>query len=1053
MKSLSEPWDYLIVTASNDAQAAAYRQQLDLRRRLGFLSAAREVLVIADPGGKRVGSGGSTLFCLLHVLAARLGGGKTAGCPDAWRQALQPLRILIVHAGGDSRRLPAYGPCGKIFVPVPGESDSALGCTLFDRQMPTYFALPPAPAGRGQIVIASGDVLLVFEPEQARFDRPGVTGLGCPASPEVARRHGVYCAGDEGLVERFLQKPSVEEQTRLGAVDRYGQAILDIGVMNLDAATATTMLEAFGAGVGADGRLGLGGEMGLAVHELGLDFYREIACAMGSATTSTDYASMARSAGSHWPEALLGRVLQALQPVSFQVATLPHCGFLHFGTSRQVISSGLELLRLERGVSQLQSVLSANNVIVPPAQIAGPNCWVEGCRAAADLRLAGENLLAGVDVEETLELPKGACLDVIAGRDDLGRSVWFVRCYGIEDTFKDTVAGEATLCNRPVLEWLSAVGLTPADVWGLSAGPVGDLTVWDARVFPACGEADGYKRWLWLFQPEQAKDEQRRQYREIPRYSLAQIARLADQDAFHHRRASLRAAEIGGSLRRLFRLESGFSAAELAHAVQSIPVRGRAGWVAQLLCEAAWHRDGAVSRVTPSFAYARIAHSLGSAMARLARDTRTVADLLPGIEADTSREALAPVGHEPVQAWAGRLRRLAFSYMGRAILTSGRRLEAPPRSALRSDEIVWGRAPARLDLGGGWSDTPPYSLEHGGCVINAAVDLNGQPPIHCYARVIPEPIIRIGSIDVGSRLEIRELDELLDFQSATSEFALAKAALVISGFSSEAADWGTADTLAKMLDRFGGGIELTTLAAIPKGSGLGTSSIVGAVILAVVRQLMGRTPTRQELFHGVLRLEQALSTGGGWQDQVGGAVDGVKVVTTRPGMVPDMQIHYVPTDLLDPTVNGGCTLLYYTGVTRLAKNILQQVVGRYLDRDRAAMETFRRIHALPPVVADALARKDLAAFGHAIDAAWRLNKELDPNSSTPEIEAMLDQVRPHVFGAKLLGAGGGGFLLMVCKSPADADAVRKMLNADPPNTRARFFNFSVSRQGLTVTVC
>ena len=74
--------------------------------------------------------------------------------------------------------------------------------------------------------------------------------------------------------------------------------------------------------------------------------------------------------------------------------------------------------------------------------------------------------------------------------------------------------------------------------------------------------------------------------------------------------------------------------------------------------------------------------------------------------------------------------------------------DVTPRNSLRSDEIVWARAPARLDLGGGWTDTPPYALEHGGRVLNAAVELNGQPPIQAFARTIAEPLVRIRSIDL-----------------------------------------------------------------------------------------------------------------------------------------------------------------------------------------------------------------------------------------------------------------------------------------------------------------
>jgi galactokinase/mevalonate kinase-like predicted kinase len=406
------------------------------------------------------------------------------------------------------------------------------------------------------------------------------------------------------------------------------------------------------------------------------------------------------------------------------------------------------------------------------------------------------------------------------------------------------------------------------------------------------------------------------------------------------------------------------------------------------------------------------------------------------------------------RAWALTAREKAFEHVGRTIVLSREKLSDFPKNALRADEIIWGRAPARLDLGGGWSDTPPYSLEHGGSVINAAVNLNGQPPIHAYARVIGEPEVRVSSIDHGARIVIRELDELLDYRSPESKFSLAKATLALTGFSPEHADWPKGvDTLKDMLKLFGGGIELTTQAAIPSGSGLGTSSIMGAALMAVVHRMAGRSLSPRQLFHNVLRLEQELTTGGGWQDQVGGVLGGVKMITTEPGLVPDPRIHYVPDDVLNPRANGGQTLLYYTGLRRLAKNILHYVVGNYLDRDRAAMDTLRRLHSFPPLMVEAMAAKDMRHFGELIDTAWNLNKDIDPDSTTGEIEAILKRIQPHMHGAKLLGAGGGGFLLIVAKSPADAAAIRAELEARPPNDRARFFGFDISAEGLAVTTC
>jgi len=134
------PWDYLIVTASNERQAKAYEAQLSVRRKPGLLSDIQEVIVVPDPGSKRVGSGGSTLYCLMEVLGRRLGPRAGRAGPAAWERVLGEVRILIIHAGGDSRRMPAYGPCGKIFIPVPGENDSAVCLSLFDRQLPAYLA-------------------------------------------------------------------------------------------------------------------------------------------------------------------------------------------------------------------------------------------------------------------------------------------------------------------------------------------------------------------------------------------------------------------------------------------------------------------------------------------------------------------------------------------------------------------------------------------------------------------------------------------------------------------------------------------------------------------------------------------------------------------------------------------------------------------------------------------------------------------------------------------------------------------------------------------------
>jgi fucokinase len=511
-------WDYLIVTASNAKQASAYETQLRLRREFGLLPQVGECFVVADLEDRRIGSGGSTVYCLAQVLEREWKRGQSA------EDVFCRLRILIVHAGGDSRRLPAYGPCGKIFVPVPGETHTCLPPTLFDLLVPEFLGLPRGAPGRGQIVVASGDALVRFDASNVRLDRPGMTVLGSYAEPAEASRHGVYCLGADDSITLYLQKPAVEEQKAVGAINAAGKTALDLGVMSLDAAAAAVLLDCFE----------FAGEARERILRHGLDLYREICCAMGSAATVESYIRSARGSGSTWSGEMLAAMYPALHEIPFHVQLVPDSSFLHFGSTRQLVESGLAL------VEQAEGTLGMNNSIAGGATITGDDSWVEGCRLRAPLELAGWNVVVGVDVNEPLRLPREACLDVLRGRDRRGGAVWFMRCYGINDQFKDSISQGARFCGRPLLDWISAVGATADEIWP-DQPDAAERSLWNARVFPAEQLAGCYRRWLWMYDPETAGDAQKRAFISAERYSAAEIAALADQDAFHLRRIEIRA--------------------------------------------------------------------------------------------------------------------------------------------------------------------------------------------------------------------------------------------------------------------------------------------------------------------------------------------------------------------------------------------------------------------------------------------------------------------------------------------------------------------------------
>ncbi|MEI7728552.1 MAG: L-fucokinase [Verrucomicrobiota bacterium] len=538
----SPAWDYLIVTASNELQARAYTTQLSLRQQLGLLPTIGTALVVADPGGKRVGSGGSTLFCLIEVLqreAKRYG--VNLGDWTGVERLLKAVRVLIIHAGGDSRRLPAYGPCGKIFVPVPGESKSALGLSLFDRQLPIFAALPDHGAGDGQVVVTSGDALIQFDASEVRLAPSGITALGDYATPEAASKHGVFCVEPDGATRLYLQKPKPEEQVRLGAINNAGKSVLDIGVMSFDGSTAAALLKAFEVQADAAGHLAFSPRMEQAVMNQGLDIYREVLCALGRDATVAHHRSQAKSAGSAWAPELLAAMFSILNRMPLRTQVLSRCSFLHFGTTRQLIQSGHTLVRQDLGTLPADGQLLLNNAREERGGVTGKNCWVEGCRLDALLTLAGDNVVVGIDVVAPLQLQPGQCLDVVEGFSRSQQPGFFIRPHGIGDTFKDPAVAKGTFCGQPILEWLAAVGAEPADIWE-AAIPADKYSLWDARVFPVVREATGYRDWLWMFNPAQATPEQKRAFLAADRYSSAEIALQANQDAFYERRAQLRRA-------------------------------------------------------------------------------------------------------------------------------------------------------------------------------------------------------------------------------------------------------------------------------------------------------------------------------------------------------------------------------------------------------------------------------------------------------------------------------------------------------------------------------
>jgi galactokinase/mevalonate kinase-like predicted kinase len=320
-----------------------------------------------------------------------------------------------------------------------------------------------------------------------------------------------------------------------------------------------------------------------------------------------------------------------------------------------------------------------------------------------------------------------------------------------------------------------------------------------------------------------------------------------------------------------------------------------------------------------------------------------------------------------------------------------------------------------------------------------------------FARLGSRPGIVLRSIDLGAEEHVRSYADLDTYADPRNPFSLAKAALAVAGFLPRFHAGAGHSSLAAQLEALGGGVELSLLAAMPKGSGLGTSSILTATVLAALSELCGLRWDRTVLFSRTMAVEQLLTTGGGWQDQAGAIHRGVKLVETAPGLGQKPTIHWLPSHLFEPPYANESVLLYYTGITRMAKGILSDIVrGMFLNSPQR-LAVLSEIAANARATSAAVQRCDYEGLCAGVFRSWELNQRLDSGTNPPAVQSILAQVRDYLGAAKLLGAGGGGYLLLLAK---DADAgrrARQLLVQNPPNPRARFVDLALSTSGLQVT--
>lgn len=287
--------------------------------------------------------------------------------------------------------------------------------------------------------------------------------------------------------------------------------------------------------------------------------------------------------------------------------------------------------------------------------------------------------------------------------------------------------------------------------------------------------------------------------------------------------------------------------------------------------------------------------------------------------------------------------------------------------------MIISKTPFRMSFFGGGTDMPEFFNEHGGAVISTTFDK------YCYVNVrhLP-PFFDYNSEVVYSKIErVGEVEEIVH--------PLVRNALEFKNIHD---------------------VRLSYESDLPARSGLGTSSSFAVGILNAVYRLKGKSPDKEKLAREAIHIERDLcAEAGGWQDQIAAAYGGFNRIDFK-----DNDFTVKPIDIAPDRKEylNGRLKLFFTGFTRLSSDV-QKSAKPLSEKEKELTQMLALVDDAESILTG---NADLNEFGKLLDHTWRLKRQTGNNITTNSIDAYYEAaIRAGATGGKLLGAGGGGFLL------------------------------------------
>lgn len=320
--------------------------------------------------------------------------------------------------------------------------------------------------------------------------------------------------------------------------------------------------------------------------------------------------------------------------------------------------------------------------------------------------------------------------------------------------------------------------------------------------------------------------------------------------------------------------------------------------------------------------------------------------------------------------------------------------------------LIRAKAPLRITFAGGGTDVAPYPELEGGCVLNATIDSFAWGSL----RPRRDGEIHIRSVDLGLSLSYKNGNQLV----LDGQLDLVKVALL------------------KMGAHNSHGFDVFLHSDAPPGSGLGSSSALVVALVGLIKEFKNLPLTDYEIADLAYVIERKeLGIQGGLQDQYASAFGGfsftefykdrvvVNPLRISQGIINELEHNF---------------LLCFTGTTRQSDQIIADQTQRYTSRNSETVAGLRQQKELAVEMKNLLLRGELNSFGELLHVAWESKKKFSPRITTPVIDELYKQARRNgAMGGKVIGAGGGGYMLLYCEFERKHDVVAalKKMGAAP----------------------